>query len=52
MNFLNDDLVIYFKYLKKKRAIFAENIKKVDVFRFKKAQFSQPFGAKLKIKNL
>ena len=36
----------------KKSAIFAENMKKVDVCRFKKVRFSQPFGAKLKIKNL
>ena len=41
-----------FKYIKKKSAIFAENIKKVGVFRYKKVRFSQPFGVKLKIKNL
>jgi hypothetical protein len=43
-----------FKYVKKKSAIFAENMKKVGVCvcRFKKVRFSQPFEAKLKIKNL
>ena len=38
-----------FKYMKKKSAIFAENMKKVGVCRFKKVRFSQPFGVKLKI---
>ena len=39
-----------FKYVKKKSAIFAENMKKVGVCRFKKVRFLQPFGVKLKIK--
>ena len=41
-----------FKYVEKNSAIFAENMKKVGVCCFKKVRFSQPFGAKLKIKNL
>jgi hypothetical protein len=41
-----------FKYVKKKSSIFAENMKKVGVCRFKKVRFSHPFGVKLKIKNL
>ena len=32
-----------------KNAIFAENMKKVNVCRFKKVRFPQPIGAKLKI---
>ena len=39
-------------YVPKKSAIFAENMKKVGVCRFKKVRFLQPFGVKLKIKNL
>jgi hypothetical protein len=38
--------------VEKKSVILAENMKKVGVRRFKKVQFSQPFGVKLKIKNL
>ena len=38
-----------FKYMKKKSAIFAENMKKVGVCRFKKVRFAQQFGVKLKI---